>query len=70
LKKIRFNLTHFPIQQTQSSLMKFLKILILGPLSILSLKSTAQVEDLMRDKNITWIGEFTSDFVVEGDPSV
>ncbi len=32
--------------------MKFLKILILGPLSILSLKSTAQVEDLMRDKNI------------------
>jgi Gliding motility associated protein GldN len=46
--------------------MKFLKILILGPLSILSLKSTAQVEDLMRDKNITWIGEFTSDFVVEG----
>jgi hypothetical protein len=50
--------------------MKFLKILILGPLSILSLKSTAQVEDLMRDKNITWIGEFTSDFVVEGDPSV
>jgi hypothetical protein len=50
--------------------MKFLKILILGPLSILSLKSTAQVEDLMRDKNIIWIGEFTSDFVVEGDKKV
>jgi hypothetical protein len=66
LKKIRYNFTNFPIQQTQSSLMKFLKILILGPLSILSLKSTAQVEDLMRDKNITWIGEFTSDYVVEG----
>jgi hypothetical protein len=46
--------------------MKFLKTLILGPLSILSLKSTAQVEDLMRDKNITWIGELTTDFVVEG----
>jgi hypothetical protein len=50
--------------------MKFLHLLILGPLSILSLKSTAQVEDLMRDKNITWIGEFTTDYVVEGSKAL
>jgi hypothetical protein len=46
--------------------MKILHFLILVPLSILSLRSTAQVEDLMQDKDITWIGAFTSDFVLEG----
>ncbi len=34
--------------------MKALRLLFLLPLSILCLKSTAQVEDLMRDKNITF----------------
>jgi hypothetical protein len=45
--------------------MTIFRFLILGPLSILCLQSIAQVADLQRDKNITWIGEFYSDFVTE-----
>jgi hypothetical protein len=43
--------------------MKALHLLILLPLSILCSKSTAQVDDLMRDKNITWIAETYNDFM-------
>jgi hypothetical protein len=45
--------------------MNLLRLLFLGPLSILCLKSTAQVDDLMRDKNITWIAESYNDFLTD-----
>lgn len=45
--------------------MNALRLLFLGPLSILCFHSTAQVEDLMRDKNITWIAEYYNDVVTE-----
>lgn len=41
--------------------MKSLRLYFLGPLSILCLQITAQVDDLMRDKNITWIAESYND---------
>jgi hypothetical protein len=46
--------------------MKSLRLYFLGPLSILCFQSTAQVEDLMKDKNITWIAESYTDVVTEG----
>jgi Gliding motility associated protein GldN len=46
--------------------MKSLRLYILGPLSILCFQITAQVEDLMKDKNITWMAESYNDFVTEG----
>lgn len=45
--------------------MNALRLLFLGPLSILCFQSTAQVEDLMRDKNITWIAESYNDFLTD-----
>jgi hypothetical protein len=45
--------------------MKILKILFLLPLSILSLKMTAQVDDLLKNKDITWIAETYNDFLTE-----
>lgn len=45
--------------------MKALQLLFLGPLSIFCLKSTAQVEDLMRNKNITWIAESYNNFLTD-----
>ena len=42
-----------------------LRLLFLVPLSILCLQSTAQVEDLMRDKNITWMVESYNDFLTD-----
>ena len=45
--------------------MNLLRILILLPLSIFSDKLSAQIEDLMRDKNITWIAETYNDFQME-----
>jgi hypothetical protein len=37
--------------------MKRLKILFLLPLSILSQNLVAQVDDLLKDKNVTWAAE-------------
>jgi hypothetical protein len=45
--------------------MKALRLFCLLPLSILCLKMTAQVEDLMRDKNITWMVESYNDFLID-----
>jgi hypothetical protein len=45
--------------------MNVLRLLFLGPLSILCFQSTAQVDDLMRDKNITWIAESYNDFLTD-----
>jgi Gliding motility associated protein GldN len=45
--------------------MKSLRLYFLGPLSILCLQITAQVDDLMRDKNITWIAESYNDIVTD-----
>ena len=45
--------------------MNLKKILILLPLSIFNFILSAQVEDLMRDKNITWIAETYNDFQLE-----
>ena len=45
--------------------MNALRCLVLVPLSILCLQSTAQVEDLMRDKNITWMVESYNDFLID-----
>jgi Gliding motility associated protein GldN len=45
--------------------MKTLQLLFLLPLSILCSKSTAQVDDLMRNKNITWIAESYNDFTTD-----
>jgi hypothetical protein len=45
--------------------MNLLRLLFLGPLSILCFHSTAQVDDLMRDKNITWIAESYNDVVTD-----
>ena len=45
--------------------MNALKVLILIPLSIFCFQSTAQVEDLMRDKNITWMVESYNDFMTD-----
>jgi hypothetical protein len=42
--------------------MKILKILFLLPLSILSLKMAAQVDDLLKNKDITWVAEVYNDF--------
>jgi hypothetical protein len=45
--------------------MKTLKILILLPLSILSVKMTAQIDDLLKNKDITWMAEVFNDFVID-----
>jgi hypothetical protein len=45
--------------------MNFKHIQFLLPLSIFTLKLSAQIEDLMRDKNITWIAETYNDFQLE-----
>ncbi len=45
--------------------MKALRLYFLGPLSILCLQITAQVDDLMRDKNITWMAESYNNFVID-----
>jgi Gliding motility associated protein GldN len=45
--------------------MKSLRLYILGPLSILCLQITAQVDDLMRDKNVTWMAESYNDFLTD-----
>jgi hypothetical protein len=45
--------------------MTALRLRFLLPLSILCLQMTAQVEDLMRDKNITWIAESYNDFLTD-----
>jgi hypothetical protein len=45
--------------------MKALRLYFLGPLSILCFQITAQVEDLMKDKNITWIAEYYNDIVTD-----
>jgi hypothetical protein len=45
--------------------MNVLRLLFLGPLSILCLQSTAQVDDLVRDRNITWIAESYNDFLTD-----
>ncbi len=45
--------------------MSILKILFLGPLSILCLEMSAQVDDLLKNKNITWIAESYNDFLTE-----
>lgn len=44
--------------------MNVLKILFLLPLSILSLKMTAQIDDLLKNKDITWIAETYNDFLI------
>ena len=44
--------------------MNALKILFLLPLSMLSLKMTAQIEDLLKNKDITWIAETYNDFSI------
>ena len=45
--------------------MNALKILFLLPLSILSFKMTAQIDDLLKNKDITWVAEISSDFIVD-----
>lgn len=45
--------------------MNALKILFLLPLSILSFKMTAQIDDLLKNKDITWIAETYNDFLVD-----
>ena len=45
--------------------MKALKLLFLLPLSMLSLKTTAQIDDLFKNKDITWIAEAYNDFVID-----
>ena len=45
--------------------MKTLKLLFLLPLSILSLSMFAQIDDLMRNKDITWVAETYTDFVFD-----
>jgi hypothetical protein len=45
--------------------MNALRRLFLVPLSILCFHSTAQVEDLMRDKNISWMVESYNDFITD-----
>ncbi|MBL7813468.1 MAG: hypothetical protein JNL70_00585 [Saprospiraceae bacterium] len=45
--------------------MKALKIVFLLPLSMLSLKMTAQIDDLLKNKDITWIAEVYNDFIVD-----
>lgn len=44
--------------------MNALKILFLLPLSILSLEMTAQIDDLLKNKDITWIAETYNDFLI------
>jgi hypothetical protein len=57
--------TRFSSNKLKSTHMKTLQLLFLLPLSILCSKSTAQVDDLMRDKNITWIAESYNDFMTD-----
>ena len=45
--------------------MKALKILFLLPLSIMSLQMSAQIDDLLRNKDITWVAESYNDFVID-----
>ena len=45
--------------------MKTLKLLFLLPLSILSLELSAQIDDLLRDKDITWVAESYNDFIID-----
>ncbi len=45
--------------------MKSLRLYFLGPLSILCFQITAQVDDLMKDKNITWMAESYNDFLTD-----
>ncbi len=45
--------------------MTTLKILFLLPLSILYLKTSAQIDDLLKNKDITWIAETYNDFLTE-----
>ena len=45
--------------------MRALKLLFLLPLSIMSLNMSAQIDDLMRNKDITWIAETYIDFVFD-----
>jgi hypothetical protein len=45
--------------------MTTLKILFLLPLSILSVKTTAQIDDLLKNKDITWVAESYNDFLTE-----
>jgi hypothetical protein len=45
--------------------MKCLRLYFLGILSILCFQSTAQVDDLMKDKNITWMAESYNDFLTD-----
>ncbi len=42
--------------------MKTLKILLFLPLSIFCLKMSAQIDDLLRNKDITWVAEVYNDF--------
>ena len=45
--------------------MKALKLLFLLPLSILSLEMSAQIDDLLRNRDITWVAETYNDFLTE-----
>lgn len=45
--------------------MTSLRLCFLGPLSILCFQIAAQVDDLMKDKNITWMAESYNDFVTD-----
>ena len=47
--------------------MKALRLYFLGPLSILCLQITAQVDDLMRDKNISGLIEVYNNVFTEKD---
>ncbi len=63
-KKISFHkLNSFKMKTLNK--MKMLKILLLAPLSILCLKTTAQIDDLLKNKDITWIAEVYNDFSVD-----
>ena len=58
--------THsFHLLKPNSLIMKTLKLLFLLPLSILSLSMSAQIDDLMRNKDITWVAETYTDFVFD-----
>ncbi len=58
--------THsFGILKPNSLKMKTLKLLFLLPLSILSGQMSAQIDDLLRNKDITWVAESYNDFLTE-----
>jgi Gliding motility associated protein GldN len=62
--KLKFTTRQINLPTTLTH-MKALQLLFLLPLSILCSKSTAQVDDLMRNKDITWIVESSSTVVID-----